>query len=315
MIYARTADAMPDVQLFFQGHRGEVTTMRISPIVLLLFAMLGCDSGTQPAKPHAESGGNQAQQQKVATPEKQAASPAPKTPPAKTPDADFHQDRSLAPRMIVLESVKPLQRDDSSAVRYGLTRKDLERLISTLPNIQQAVPVSTTNRDARHGDKTIAARVVGSTRRLAHVFQLEIARGRFLTDRDRGTMVAVIGTDVGGKLYPVENPIGKIIHIDDHFFRIVGQTKARKTSLKLPRGIKTSTDSDVYIPTMTMRQRFGDRVTTSRPGSRQVEEVELSQIWITVTNLHDVDDTAAIIKSLLEKFHKNKDYSITLGTR
>jgi len=290
--------------------------MRLSPLVLIVVAVLGCGTGTQPGKPSAGSGGNQALPQKVAASKKQPVkTPAEKAPTTKTPDADFHQDRSLAPRMIVLESVKPLQRDDSSAVRYGLTRKDLERLISTLPNIQQAVPVSTINRDARHGDKTIAARVVGSTKGLAHVFQLEIARGRFLTDRDRVTMVAVIGTDVGRKLYPVENPIGKLIHIDDHSFRIVGQTKARKTSLKMPRGITTSTDSDVYIPTMTMRQRFGDRVTTSRPGSRQVEEVELSQIWITVTNLHDVDDTAAIIKSLMEKFHKNKDYSITLGTR
>ena len=193
-----------------------------------------------------------------------------------------------------------------------MTHKDLERLISTLPNIQQAVPVSTTDRDVRHGDKTVATRVVGSTRGLDHVFQLEIVRGRFFTDRDKGKKVAVIGADVGRRLYPVENPIGKIIHIGDHVFTIVGQTKARKTSLKLLRGIKTSTDSDVYIPTLTMRQRFGDRVTTSRPGSHQVEEVELSQIWITVTNLHDVDNTAEIIKSLLEWFHKNKDYSITV---
>ena len=66
--------------------------MRILPIVLLLFAMLGCGSGTQPVKPSAESSGNQAQQQKVATPEKQAATsaekvPAQKAPAAKTPDA------------------------------------------------------------------------------------------------------------------------------------------------------------------------------------------------------------------------------------
>ncbi len=61
--------------------------MRISPIVLLLFAVLGCGSGTQPANPSAEPGGNQAQQQKVATPEKQTASPAEKPPAAKTPTA------------------------------------------------------------------------------------------------------------------------------------------------------------------------------------------------------------------------------------
>ena len=56
--------------------------MRISPIVLLLFPMLGCGSGTETAKPPSESGGNQVQPQKVATPEKQSA----KTPAEMTPD-------------------------------------------------------------------------------------------------------------------------------------------------------------------------------------------------------------------------------------
>jgi hypothetical protein len=42
--------------------------MRISPIVLLLFAVLGCESATQPTKPSAASGGNQAQQQQAAKP-------------------------------------------------------------------------------------------------------------------------------------------------------------------------------------------------------------------------------------------------------
>jgi formylglycine-generating enzyme required for sulfatase activity len=35
---------------FAQGHRRKVASMRISPVVLLLFAMLGCGSGTEPAK-------------------------------------------------------------------------------------------------------------------------------------------------------------------------------------------------------------------------------------------------------------------------
>jgi formylglycine-generating enzyme required for sulfatase activity len=35
---------------FAQGHRRKFASMRISPVVLLLFAMLGCGSGTEPAK-------------------------------------------------------------------------------------------------------------------------------------------------------------------------------------------------------------------------------------------------------------------------
>jgi formylglycine-generating enzyme required for sulfatase activity len=35
---------------YAQGHRRKVASMRITPFVLLLFAMLGCGSGTEPAK-------------------------------------------------------------------------------------------------------------------------------------------------------------------------------------------------------------------------------------------------------------------------
>jgi formylglycine-generating enzyme required for sulfatase activity len=54
--------------------------MRISSVVLLLFAMSGCGSGTQPEKLSAESSGHKAQQPKVASPEKQVATPATKAP-------------------------------------------------------------------------------------------------------------------------------------------------------------------------------------------------------------------------------------------
>jgi formylglycine-generating enzyme required for sulfatase activity len=57
--------------------------MRISPLVLL-FAMLGCGSGTEPAKTPAESDGKQAQPQKAVTTDKQVASSAEKTPDAAT---------------------------------------------------------------------------------------------------------------------------------------------------------------------------------------------------------------------------------------
>ena len=40
--------------MFLQGHRRNVANVGISPLVLLLFAMLGCGSGTEPAKTPAQ---------------------------------------------------------------------------------------------------------------------------------------------------------------------------------------------------------------------------------------------------------------------
>ena len=61
--------------------------MRIPSIVLLLSAMPGCGSGTEPAQTSAESASNQVRTYAVEIPEKQAAIHPEKTPAVKTPDA------------------------------------------------------------------------------------------------------------------------------------------------------------------------------------------------------------------------------------
>jgi putative ABC transport system permease protein len=71
-------------------------------------------------------------------------------------------------------------------------------------------------------------------------------------------------------------------------------------------------NSDVYIPLTTLRERIGDMVVTSRAGSREGESVELSQITVTVRELDQVDETAAIIQRLLERFHPVVDYAIVV---
>ena len=276
--------------------------MRLLLALLLVVGMVGCLSEREPSK----------------TPGKQAASPAENAATATTADSAAVVGR-LRPAVsrvdIVLESVKPLQRGDGSTRRYGLTRNDFRRLARTIPTIQQTVPVRISNSEVRHGTETVAVRVVESTRLLPSVFQVEVSRGRFLTDKDRGKRVAVIGPDVAHKLYPDKNPLGMKLRMDDHLWVIVGQMKVTKASDRLLPRIKAATTSDVYVPLSMMRAQPADQLTTSRPESRKTEEVELSQIWITVAKTQDVDETVTVIKSLLGKFHKNKDYSITLGTR
>ena len=66
--------------------------MKISPLVLLLFAPLGYGSGTDPATTPAKADGNQAQPQKVASPEKQSA----KTPAEKATTEESSTEKPTA---------------------------------------------------------------------------------------------------------------------------------------------------------------------------------------------------------------------------
>jgi len=106
---------------------------RITPIVLvpLLWVMLGCGSGTQPVKPSAKSGGNQAQLKKVVTLQKQDETPFTKT-PAEKPLTE-KVDKANTPN---LETVKQniasdqleLAESERFALRSGPTMLQLVRL-------------------------------------------------------------------------------------------------------------------------------------------------------------------------------------------
>jgi putative ABC transport system permease protein len=69
---------------------------------------------------------------------------------------------------------------------------------------------------------------------------------------------------------------------------------------------------DAYIPLKTLRQRVGDLVMKRVGGEFQGEQVELSQITVGVDSVEDVDETAAIINTLLEKYHEQEDYAVVV---
>jgi len=73
---------------------------------------------------------------------------------------------------------------------------------------------------------------------------------------------------------------------------------------------------DAYIPLKTLRQRVGDLVMKRVGGGVGFdfvgEMVELSQITVSVDNIDDVDETAAIIETLLKKYHEKEDYAVVV---
>jgi putative ABC transport system permease protein len=69
----------------------------------------------------------------------------------------------------------------------------------------------------------------------------------------------------------------------------------------------------VYIPLQTCKARYGERIITRRPGSFNGEQVELNQVTLTVTDMDQVRPTGAVVRDLLERFHKRKsDWLVTV---
>lgn len=229
------------------------------------------------------------------------------------------QIKDLGANNVIVRSVKPPQTSSSSGrgmfISYGVLRDDYKRICSNLPMLQNSVPMREIRREVRSDDRTVEARVVGCTPEYAELNHLVMDRGRFLTARDENPPenVAVLAAETAATLFPMSNPIGRVVQIDKDFYRIVGVTMSRDPSAAIGGSLAAQEfNQDVYIPLTTLKARIGDMVMTSRAGSREGEVVELSQITITMPEIEQVEQAASVVRALMERYHESKDFAVVV---
>ena len=228
------------------------------------------------------------------------------------------QIKELGATNIIVRSKEPHAggdgQDANSRVKsYGLLRADYDRILTNIPNILRVVPMRELRFELRMGNRTADAKLVGCVEDYFELNQLEIARGRWLTPRDRGKKVIVLADDTARRLFPFENPIGKTIWVGSEFYVVIGQTRPRTSSAAIGGSLEARDyNLDAYIPLKTLRQRVGDLVMKRVGGDFRGEWVELSQITVSIDDIDDIEETAAIIEMLLKKYHEKEDYAVVV---
>jgi putative ABC transport system permease protein len=232
------------------------------------------------------------------------------------------QIKELGATNIIIRTKQPTSasngQDSSSRIKvYGLLRDDYRRIVENIPTIRRAIPMRELRFELRLGNRTADAKLVGCSEEYLELNQLKIARGRWLTPRDRGKKVVVLAHDTAKRLFPFENPIDQTIWVGSEFYVVIGQTKPRTASAAIGGSLDARDyNLDAYIPLKTLRHRVGDLVMKRVGGGRGYnfvgEMVELSQITVTIDNMEDVDETAAIIETLLKKYHDKEDYAVVV---
>jgi putative ABC transport system permease protein len=230
--------------------------------------------------------------------------------------------KRLGATNVIVRSVKPPE-DASSTGRqarvpvYGLTWQDYERF-QTIPTVIRLVPMRVFPQEMKYLGRKYTGRMVGTTPQYQEVNQLELASGRFLTDDDDHykVNVCVLGSRMADELFPFEDPIDKSVKVGTYIYKVVGVLKDR-----MPTGGSGGSqaaedfNSDVYIPLQTCNVRYGARFVFRKPGSFTAEQVELSQVTLTVADMESVRPTGGVVKALLDdlQLHPRKDdYAITV---
>jgi putative ABC transport system permease protein len=155
-------------------------------------------------------------------------------------------------------------------------------------------------------------RVVATTPKWFDLVQRPVIAGRTLTDSDNENYAAVaVLTEFGArKMLATESTIGHSIRIGGDYFEIVGIIQSetgQSGNIQIP-----DQQTDVYIPLQLARKYFGDIFFKRDTGSFTLENVELHQIIVQVDDIENVESTAAGIEQMLTRFHKKKDYVISV---
>jgi ABC-type lipoprotein export system ATPase subunit/ABC-type antimicrobial peptide transport system permease subunit len=199
----------------------------------------------------------------------------------------------------------------SSYTPYGITLEDLQRLEASVPTIDKAIPIKELfRREVRYGEKRVSSRVVGCTPDYLDLNKMEIGRGHFVTDAEvkQNLKVCVLATAAAKELFTHQDPVGRSIHIEGDYYRVIGVMKDKSAAAGVPGVVKAQDFShDVYIPISTLWARIGDFY------SRTSEGVPItSQVTIQVRDQINVVETADVVRKLLARFHEQDDYRVTV---
>ncbi|MEM7245384.1 MAG: ABC transporter permease [Acidobacteriota bacterium] len=177
-------------------------------------------------------------------------------------------------------------------VPNDLTLDDVEALRRRVPSIRRAAPIAMGEATARRGDRIRQLTVVGTTGEMREIRQLELNIGRFLpeTMAGRGPRVCVIGCNVQRELFPEENPLGKILHLGEERFRVIG--------VLAPRGMSLGLDMDEIVEVPVVR------------AMRIFDQTTLFRVLIEVRNRSSLDATSEAVVEVLTDRHGEEDVTV-----
>jgi putative ABC transport system permease protein len=233
------------------------------------------------------------------------------------------QIESLGANNIIVRSIKPPVDSEGSSkasdhhkvTPYGLTRDDFDRLVDTVPNIDEALPIREIRYRFMYGPHIQEGRLVGCTPEYADINKLEVDRGRFLSDADQREKhnYCVLAAGVADKLFPFEEPLEKVVRLEQAMYEVVGVMKSRSPTAGIGGSFAAQEfNYDVYIPISTQQARIGDLVASSGQGSFAAEYLELSQITLCVDDVSKVMETSELVKATLARYHRKEDYGVTV---
>jgi macrolide transport system ATP-binding/permease protein len=221
----------------------------------------------------------------------------------------------LGANNLIVSSKKPSQEQREQKgtffISWGLTENDCRKITESIPAITAAYPTRELSRRTVSTDSSIQkAELLGCLPNYRNLHNLDLTRGRFLTEADNlaKAEVCVLASGLAKELFPFGDSIGQTVNIDGNLFTVVGEVAPRKNLKDEGKlGFKEFFEDNVYIPLETHWAKIFDYYFRGYDGSHLI-----SKLTLTIDDQTKLLSVAQMIRDILEKDHGMEDYQVTV---
>jgi len=203
--------------------------------------------------------------------------------------------------------IKSKLMDEESAFQgaHGVTRVDQE-ILTDSKIFEKALPIRNAEMQVRNKDKEFRGIVIGTTNDYSERFDVQLIKGRFLTNADtrNRTSVACIGKQIAMKLFDDADAIGRFVRVEKNYFEIIGIVESKKPTDNV------KIEKSLIVPITTMKSRLGDRLILRTDGRFQVREYQLSELHLRVKKSVSFESSRQLVERVLKTNHNKQDYEV-----
>lgn len=189
----------------------------------------------------------------------------------------------------------------------GLSLHDAEVIREIVPGVSRIAAQAEINADVKYTNRSVKSSVIGVTPEFYDILNYKINEGEFINGIHYSgkQKVCVLGAGIAFTLFQKDDPIGKMIKIEDQWLEVIGVLESKALFTETVGELAArDLNTDVYVPLSMFLDRF------SRGNAL---DSEIQQLTIQVENSEHLMETSALVNEIVKRHHfNNEDYGIVI---
>ena len=189
----------------------------------------------------------------------------------------------------------------------GLSLRDAEAIAQIVPGVTRVASQAEIGTEVKYADKVSKSNVLGVTPDYLGMMNYRLKSGDFITAHhyDSKQKVCILGAGVALTLFGYEDPLGKMIKVEDQWLEVIGVLESKALFTETVGELAArDLNTDVYMPLSTFMGRFTPE---------NVLASEIQQITVQVDNSGRLMEASKLIGEVVNRHHfNNSDYNIVV---